>query len=930
MALVISKTAFGKAGKINAWFAFAVLLFIPAALISQAFSLFLGEYRQQNLNQKTSNARIEMAKLQSELSEQNVVQAAANEFTARIGKTPAETLTPDFAGEAGRIFRRRFPKKSLLTWFNEDFHIVTPTGEPEIEQKRAWQAFARSVFAPRSADNMNRRIADGFVKSVMSDFLDTTFFAGLLNKCTEISFKGQRHYIAFFHLQEQKSNRINGYLIALVPSENARPFWLQERAMHRTADKGMLTGGYFLSSDMVVNNSTISENQLHGFLSDFRAGRPGSIRQGIFYFSETCFNNPDLFITIGIPVNSKDLLVESFLGLIPYLLWVPGLLCLVLSMLPGTTDLTSLSLKIRFSLTTLIIAVVPLLLALLYGSINTARLGIEEQHNELQHLKQSFIDIEDEVAKNVSDFETNLKTGFLNRFRNQPPNAQIARKIYVELQELGCEVVTILTPDGNVFHATDLPLENIKQRICYQISFIRKLLETDGFDIAAIEKTFPRPTAGFSVDDLKQYSSNLHQDFHNRIIRMEMGSRLFSSFSTYIRNENGKLLGCMMLGIDYRRLRQNFLDKVADSAQTKDSRFFTYSKFNSGKQNMPAVTDMRNLLVLTDLTGDSFNFNYYWRKNRYQVFCRPLKDLDSAAIIIRKLENSQLPAGFEQIALLVFIIAASTLIARQILRYFDVFFLKPVLQLAKAAEQVENGDFSYSGGNIGYNELGALQENFGLMVKGLQEKAEMKKYLRRELVTNPGHQHDSSSRVTVTIMFAGVRNFSSLESRLSPEEALQIMNGFLSICERSVHAHGGEIDKFMGETAMASFSHAETEQTAQHRAITAALQIVEESGLNPTTTDLTVGIGIATGTVIAGKTGSRHKRLDFTFIGDTVNLAARLEKLAGSGSMPSILVTAEEAENLKKDFLISAIEPVKVKGKEQPVEIISVEGLAKK
>ena len=67
MALVISKTAFGKAGRINAWFAFAVLLFIPAALISQAFSLFLGEYRQQILNQKTSNARIEMAKLQSEL-----------------------------------------------------------------------------------------------------------------------------------------------------------------------------------------------------------------------------------------------------------------------------------------------------------------------------------------------------------------------------------------------------------------------------------------------------------------------------------------------------------------------------------------------------------------------------------------------------------------------------------------------------------------------------------------------------------------------------------------------------------------------------------------------------------------------------------------------------------------------------------------------
>lgn len=928
MALVISKTAFGKAGRINAWFAFAVLLFIPAALISQAFSLFLGEYRQQILNQKTSNARIEMAKLQSELSEQNVVQVAMNEVTTRIGKTPAETLTPDFAGEAGRIFRRRFPKKSLLTWFNQDFHIVTPTGEPEIEQKRAWHAFARSVFAPRSADNMNRRIADGFVKSVMSDFLDTTFFAGLLNKCTAISFKGQKHYIAFFHLQGQKSDRTTGYLIAIIPSEKARPFWLQERALRRIADKGMLIGGYFISNDMVVNNSTISENQLHGFLSDFRAGRPRSIRHGIFYFSETCFINPDLFITIGIPLSRKDLLFESFLDFIPYLLWLPGLLCLLMSMSPGT-DLASLSLKTRFSLTTLIIAVVPLLLALLYGAINTARLGIEEQQNELQHLKQIFTEIEDEVAKNISDFEANLKTGFLNRFRDRLPDEQTARKMFAELQEFGCDVVTILTPDGRIFHASDTALEKIKQRVCYQISFIRNSLEADGFDIAAIEKTFPKPTAGFSVDDVRYFSSNLRQDFHNRIIRMELGSRLFSSFSTYIKDRDGKLLGCMMLGIDYRRLRQNFLDQVVSSVQTKDSRFFTYSKFNSGKQNMPAVSDMRNLLILTDLTGDSFDFNYYWRSNRYQVFCRSLKDLDSAAIIIRKLENSKLPTGFEQIALLLFIITASLLIAGRILKYFDFFFLRPVLQLSIAAEQVENGNFSYSAENIGHNELGALQKNFGFMVKGLQEKAEMKKYLRQELVTNPGHQHGGSSRVTVTIMFAGVRNFSALESRLSPEEAMQIMNVFLSICERSVHAHGGEIDKFMGETAMASFSHAETELTAQHQAITAALQIIEESGLKPATADLTIGIGIATGTVIAGKMGSRRKRLDFTFIGDTVNLAARLEKLAGSGSMPAILATAENAENLKKDFMISALEPVKVKGKEQPIEIISVQGLAK-
>lgn len=916
-----------KSGRISVWFLTALILLIPAALISRAFSLFIDEFSQQQFEKKLNAARIEMAQMQSELSEQHVMQTAIQKFAARLGTVSGANLTPQFAAEANIKFRKNFPKASILNWFNNELIATTPAGGPEFEQKRAWQAFARAVFSPDSLDPANSRIADGFIKASISDFLDTNFFAGLLNRCSQISYKGKRHYIAFLKIISRQTTRPAGYLITLIPSENASPFWLQERAMAQASKKGHLVGSYFISNDKAVAGSTIPENLLHGLLTDYRAGRPAVVQNDTFFFSETCFNNPDLFISLGIPVATKDMLLSKALQTIPLLFWLPGLTCIFAGLFRPAA-LQNLSLKTRFTLTTLIIAVVPLFLALLYSSINTARLRIEEEQNELQRLNQQLISIEDEVARNTAEFEANLKTGVIERFKNRQPDQQSADELFAELKVLGCEVVTILTPDGKAFHGSEIKLERIKQRICYQISFIRDSLIKDGFDIAAIEKTFSRPTADFSIDDMKHDGPNLRQEFHDRILRIEMGPRLFSSFSTYIRDKSGKITGCMMLGIDYRVLRQTFLERIISAKKQPGCRLFTYSQFSSRNPMTPASSSLRNLLILSDLTGDSFDFIYPWQKNSYQILCRPLKDLDNAAMIVRKNELTDLPSGFESVCLLLLVVVTSLLIAIKILGFFDLFFLKPVLNLAEAAAQVENGVFSFCRNDIGRNELSKLQENFTFMLKSLREKAEMKKYLRHELVANAGQQFETGSgRTTVTIMFAGVRNFSDLEKSLSPEEAMQKMNAFLSICEKIVHANGGEIDKFMGETAMASFSCRDEEYGAQRHAVQAAVEIIRESKKHRQISALTIGIGITTGTVIAGKIGSRHKRLDFTYIGDTVNLAARLEKLAGSDGKSGILTTAEAAAELKKHFVITDLEPIRVKGKEKPIEIVSVSGV---
>ena len=128
-----------KSGRISVWFLTAVILLIPAALISRAFSLFIDEFSQQQFKKQLNAARIEMAQMQSELSEQHVMQTAMQKFASRIGTVSESNLTPHFIAEANSKFRKNFPEASILNWFSGDLIAITPEGEAEFEQKRAWQ-----------------------------------------------------------------------------------------------------------------------------------------------------------------------------------------------------------------------------------------------------------------------------------------------------------------------------------------------------------------------------------------------------------------------------------------------------------------------------------------------------------------------------------------------------------------------------------------------------------------------------------------------------------------------------------------------------------------------------------------------------------------------------------------------------------------------
>jgi adenylate cyclase len=152
------------------------------------------------------------------------------------------------------------------------------------------------------------------------------------------------------------------------------------------------------------------------------------------------------------------------------------------------------------------------------------------------------------------------------------------------------------------------------------------------------------------------------------------------------------------------------------------------------------------------------------------------------------------------------------------------------------------------------------------------------------------------------------------------------MNLFLSTCEGEIRSHQGIVDKFIGDTVMCSFQDEEAEILIAN-AIACACSIVTKIKQHkenlPDQLKFSCGIGIALGEVIYGAIGSTRNRLDYTIIGDTVNLAARLEKLATKDGRPAILSSTQTSQ--PPDGFEFAMEKIEsIKGKLQSVQIYSL------
>ena len=257
-----------------------------------------------------------------------------------------------------------------------------------------------------------------------------------------------------------------------------------------------------------------------------------------------------------------------------------------------------------------------------------------------------------------------------------------------------------------------------------------------------------------------------------------------------------------------------------------------------------------------------------------------------------------------------------------------------VRQLAKGTEEVVEGNYEYRLNITQRDEIGQLANHFNAMVAGLRDRekirAVMDKVVSKEIAEEllRGEVQLGGEMRRCTVLFSDIRGWTAISERLAPEALVEMLNGYLTVMSEAIDDELGVIDKYIGDAIVALFGAPVSYPDDIQRSVDAALEMRrrlvalnaerEKNGEFP----LETGIGINTGPVLAGNIGS-ESRLNYTVMGDTVNLASRLEgltKLYGSG----IIVPDAIRNELSPDYLCRELDLIQVKGKNEAVRIFEV------
>jgi adenylate cyclase len=256
---------------------------------------------------------------------------------------------------------------------------------------------------------------------------------------------------------------------------------------------------------------------------------------------------------------------------------------------------------------------------------------------------------------------------------------------------------------------------------------------------------------------------------------------------------------------------------------------------------------------------------------------------------------------------------------------------EPVHRVRAAVERVGEGSLDEEVVVDDGGEIGFLQAGFNRMVAGLRERERIREafgtYVDREVAEHILREGTSlaGEEVEVTMMFIDIRNFTGLAERSSAPEVVGTINRMFERAVPIIHAHGGRVDKFVGDGLLAVFGAPRRQKDHADQALAAALEIkraVEEEFGG----ELEIGVGLNSGTVVAGNVGGAG-RLEFSVIGDAVNVAARVE--AATRKTGDAVLVSEHTRGLLSEAAAASLEDrpaVPLKGKVETVALYAPAG----
>lgn len=259
---------------------------------------------------------------------------------------------------------------------------------------------------------------------------------------------------------------------------------------------------------------------------------------------------------------------------------------------------------------------------------------------------------------------------------------------------------------------------------------------------------------------------------------------------------------------------------------------------------------------------------------------------------------------------------------------------EPIAELVRKMERLARGDFDVKTRVYTGDEIGVMKAHFNDMVDGLAERERLKDTFGRYVSVEVAKQLMKAGKIRLggesieaTILFSDIRDFTPMSERMSPQELVAFLNDYFAHVTEPVSAHNGVVSKFIGDAVMAifapQFGSADHAGDAVRAALSMKTKLAEFNAKRAGAEPVRFGVGLHSGVLVAGNIGT-EKRLEYTVIGDVVNVASRIES-ENKAQDSSVLVSEETYRRLEaslRDGLkAEKREDIRVKGKAAPLTL---------
>ncbi|MBF0546652.1 MAG: adenylate/guanylate cyclase domain-containing protein [Candidatus Riflebacteria bacterium] len=966
----------------------SIFLWLLFFFITYAIPAYLFQTLLKELNSSLRTARVQIQEEKAEeilnsLEQELNISKIAGDGLYKFKKKAENFLGNSFIDQENTrklnlLFFRSFPRVTTLIWFDNRGELITPRGDPApIQGKRSWKSLFQALSLGSKTSGVDEMLSKKVAKSLMGSLLTLDMLReNIPFRPQKVLFRNHPHLFSFFPLKSSKDGEILGNLIVFVPLDRAKKDWEVNRVVNKfgknkkeTLEQKIQIGGIRISNG--ESYSQIDPGFMAYLQEKLFNKNPKTTMGKRFYLAQLKKDDPDLMLAVG---------VGNPRGLIPFLEFVTdGLLGMIIPLGIFWALITILrsfgvikvvqSLKMKFVFGIVLLTGMPLS-ALLINQLNFLTSVYQVQKREMNGFLENLLFTFEQLAseeqiikekemreelRQISESKVNDNDMILNflkkEFKSGSLSAFFVRKNGKPVFE---DFRSILT-GKTVSNFNSQEQLGFSKAVVFTVAL--ELLKQFNFPVQRIEKKEFKTSDG-GIRELIQASIKKSDaiKYVGKFQSFSLGTSSGLFYSNYHENMKGEQDSFLFCSYYFQPFRKMIIERALkrfekNTGISSDNLFFRIKGINKNLSK-EFEENSRKMLELVGTTEDQLIKRVTIGGREYLFFARPIKTFETVFGIFFPVDHFPRPVLSGVISILGILILAifgAFFSAAFLMR----FHLTPLMEFTLAVEKVDNGDYSELANENTGDEIGVLGRSFNEMLTGLREKERMSSFLSSDLITDAGKPETQSqvSRQKVAVIFSGLRGFSQLERNLSPEEALGMMSRFLGICTNCVKANLGEIDKFIGDTAMAVFrddspsvedpesdadrenkeeSQPERYLKAEQKAVLAALSIkkeMEKWGRNRKLVKLPplrFGIGIASGEALAGKIGSLLRRLDFTVIGDTVNLAARLEKLAGTSGLPQILAIEEVFKTQHENIDTFPVNIETVQGRQGKVKILGI------